>query len=336
MNITSKSVSRIPLNTLAIPLGAAGLAELWSGATEALSLPTFIGEIFWVAAAIVWLWMIAAHILRGSRSSASLHSQLVHPVQGPIAALVSIVGMLLGANLYGYWAVGGSILAAISILTTTLYAGWLLASWMSGQLKLESVHGGYFLPTVAGGYVASYAAATIGAPEVAVGAFVVASFFWVVFFAVLFARLAFRPGLPDALVPTLAIMMAPPAVAAAAWFEINGGVADLMEQALAALAVVMVLIQLALLPRYLRLKFSLGFWSFTFPTANVVTFAVAWLSIDRPAGWQVIIVVLLVGVTVLIVAIARRSILLWSAGRTKAQNPAETQLNQADNAVTAG
>ncbi|GGF31552.1 hypothetical protein [Subtercola lobariae] len=329
----STDVARIPLNTLAIPLGVAGLAELFSHSIDSLALPEFIAEIVWVVAGVVWVWMIAAHLSRAARSSATLRSQLEHPAQGPIASLVPIVGMLLGANLSGFWMLGGTILVIASLTVTALYAGWILASWMGGRLQLESVHGGYFLPTVAGGFVASYAAATIGAIPLALGAFVVAAFFWLVFFTVIFARLAFRPSLPDPLVPTLAIMMAPPAVAAAAWFAINGGVADGVEDALAALAVIMVLIQLALLPKYLRLTFSLGFWSFTFPTANVAALAVAWLHFQRPLGWQLITVALLVGVTALVVAIALGSRRIWASGRTHVENPAETQLTRADDAI---
>lgn len=332
--VSSGSIARIPLNTFAISLGVAGLAELWANATAVLDLPSIVGEIGWVVAGIVWVWMIIAHTVRGAKSPDPLQGQLRHPVQGPIASLIPIVGMLLGANLYPYWAVGGTVLIVVSLVGVTLFAAWILASWMSSRLELNSIHGGYFLPTVAGGYVASYALATIGTEPLALAFFVAASFFWVILFTLLFARLAFRPSLPDPLVPTMAIMMAPPAVAAAAWFEINGGLPDPVETSLAGLTVIMVLIQLAFLPKYVRLKFSLGFWSFTFPTANVATQAIIWLGIQRPAGWQVVVVAIVVAVTALIVAIAVKSLILRSDDRKAHRSTAESQLNRADQAVT--
>ena len=338
--LTPDDVPRIPLNTLAVPLGLAGLADLWSDSSHALGLPSGIGQTFWAIAAIGWLWMIAAHLRRGHRSTASLASQLNHPVQGPLASLVPIVGMAIAADLVDYWRIGGLVLGIASITASTIFAGWLISSWTTGRLELDSIHGGYFLPTVAAGYIAAFTAMQLGSRSVAVGAFVVATFFWVALFILLIARLAFRPALPAPLLPTLAIIMAPPAVAARAWFAIAGPRANSVQEALAALGVVMVLIELGILRRYLSLTFSLGFWSFTFPTAAVAGLAVAWLHLEHPAGWQVVAGALVLGVTALVAAIGYRSV---KALRNTRPNPtsvatvsaAETQLSQADDLVTA-
>jgi tellurite resistance protein len=72
--------------------------------------------------------------------------------------------------------------------------------------------------------------------------------------------------------------------------------------------VLLVLVQLALLPRYLRLPFSLGFWSFTFPIAAVVADAIVWLRILAPVGGAIVTVVLLAAVTLLVLSIAGRSV----------------------------
>ena len=323
-------ITRIPLNTLAIPLGLAGLADIWSDSTAALALPAVVGQMFWIIAAIGWLGMITAHLVRGHRSTATLGSQLRHPVQGPLASLVPLVGMLLADDLHAYLPIAGVVLGVASISVSTLFAGWLVSTWTTGELHWESLHGGYFLPTVAAGYIASYTAATLGSRSIAIGAFVVASFFWVALFTLLIARLAFRPSLPAPLLPTLAILMAPPAVAARAWFAIAGNNPNEVQDALAALAVVLVIVEGGILRRYLRLSFSLGFWSFTFPVAAMADLAVAWLNLERPAGWQIVVVALVVGVTALVAAIGVRSVGLWLGGRTLS---AEAQLTRADDLI---
>jgi tellurite resistance protein len=326
-------LNRIPLNTLAIPLGLTGLAEVWSAGAHDLALPRIVGEAFWIIAGIAWVWMIVAHAVRGARSAAPLSSQLAHPIQGPIAALVPIVGMLLGGNLYGFWPIGGLVLALASIVVAVLYAAWMLSFWMRGELQLENIHGGYFLPTVAGGLVVGVTASQLGLRSLAIGALIAGVFFWLILFAMLIARLALRPALPGPLVPTMAIMLAPPAVAGAAWFGINGGRIDPIEDGLAALTVIMVLLQVALLPLYRRLSFSLGFWSFTFPVAYAAAYALAWLNLLRPAAWQTIAIAIIAGVTVLIAAIGYRSIALAVAGRRTGHPIAEKQLLAADDAA---
>src|SRR6185437_3354492 len=138
-------------------------------------------------------------------------------------------------------------------------------------------HGGYLLPTVAGGLIAATTSYKVGLPVVAVAFFNVGLFFWVVISTVLLARLAFFTPLPAALTPTCAILLAPPAVAGTAWFTINGERADLLSTVLLGLLVLMALQQVALIPRYRVLPFTLGFWSFTFPLAAAGGYGIEWL-----------------------------------------------------------
>jgi tellurite resistance protein len=332
-SMTTAAPQRIPLNTLAIPLGLTGLAEVWGEAAKTLGTPAGVAEVFWIIAAVALIWIIAAHAWRGARSADRLSTQLVHPAQGPIAALVPIVGMLLGGNLYGFWAVGGLVLTVASLVAAAAFTGWILSVWMRGELKLESVHGGYFLPTVAASFVSAGTAAEVGLRPLAIGAFAVGTFFWAIMFTVLLARLAFRPALPAPLVPSLAIMIAPPAVAGAAWFVIDGGRVDTSLYGLAALTVSMLLLQFALVPRYLKLAFSLGFWSFSFPFAYVGAFGIIWLGLLRTPGWQAIIVAIVAGVSVLIVAIAVQSLRSMVHDRRAKSRAAEEQLWRADDEV---
>ncbi|MHC6222747.1 SLAC1 family transporter [Arthrobacter sp. MMS24-S77] len=305
--------TRVPLNTLAIPLGLAGLAQVWSVAASALGAPFELGQAFWLVAGISWIWTIAVHMHRGKRTGQPLSHQLTHFAQGPLAALLPIAAMLLGANLHRTIPLAGTVLTLISMGAAAAFAAWILGFWMRGQLPLESVHGGYFLPISAAGLVGALAAAQAGLDWLAVGSFAVGIFFWLVISVFFFLRLALRPTMPAPLLPTLAIMMAPPAVASAAWLTISGGQPDHVFEGLTAITVLMVLIQATLLPRYSALPFSLGFWSFTFPVASVAALAITWLHLLQPPAWQAITIGVLAAVTLLVVSIATKSILLLNA-----------------------
>lgn len=305
--------TRVPLTTLAIPLGLAGVAQVWSVATSALGLPFELGQAFWLIAAIAWIWTLAVHVHRGTRTDQPLSHQLTHFAQGPLAALLPLAAMLLGASLHRTIPLAGTVLTLISIAAATAFAAWILSFWMRGEMQLESVHGGYFLPISAAGLVGALAAAETGLDWLAVGSFAVGIFFWLVISVFFFLRLALRPTMPAPLVPTLAIMIAPPAVASAAWLAISGGRPDHVFEGLTAMTVFMVLIQVMLLPRYRALPFSHGFWSFTFPVASVAALAITWLHLLQPPAWQAITIGVLAAVTVLVVLIAAKSILLLIA-----------------------
>jgi tellurite resistance protein len=307
--------NRIPLSTLSISLGLAGLAELWSETGRALRWGDAIGQAFWALAAIVWVLTIVTHSIRGAGSKESFASQLKNPVQGPVAAIWPIVGMILGENLERYWSLGGRVLVIASIVASALFAAWLMTHFMNDGLKLESVHGAYFLPVAAASFVAAAVLPSIGMSGAATGAFFVGVLFWIFTFALFFSRLAFGGPFPGPLAPTIAIMAAPPVVAGAAWFGLSGSRLDAVDYWLAATTVLMLLVQLALVPRYVKLAFTLGFWSFTFPFAYAGVYGIEWLDIVKPAGWQPIVLAILASVTVLIAVIAVKSVLLVSRGR---------------------
>jgi len=304
---------RIPLNTLAIPFGVSGLAETWTFAGAYLDFSQWLSVALWSSAAVTWLWVLGAHIRRGAIVRIPLREQLAHPAQGPIAALGHVVFILLGVAIGPYSLITAQIIIGVGIVVAIVFAGWFIGKVLRGGIPVDAVHGGYFLPTAAGGYIASYASASLGWSGLAAGLFWFATLGWVVTFCLLTARLALRPALPDALVPTLAILVAPPAVGGLAWFEMHPHVIDTAQSFLGITLVVMLLAQLVLLGMYRRIRFTLGFWSFTFPFAAVGSYGIAWLTALNVPGGQVIAVLLALAVTVLVLTIALLSLRLVSA-----------------------
>ncbi|WP_419707197.1 transporter [Promicromonospora sp. NFX87] len=325
--------SRIPLNTFAIALGVAGVAETWSAASAVVELPTAVPQIFWGLAAVALLWLITAHSVRGIRTKSPLGEQLRHPAQGPLAAIVPVIGMLLGGDLVARSPVAGTVLVLVSLTAASVFAGWLVSTWTAGHVELGALHGGYLLPTVAGGFVAAGAADAIGLRDLGWAAFGVASLFWVVMTTLLIARLISRPPLPDALVPTLTVVVAPPAVGGLALFALTDHVSTPLSLAFAGLTAILAIAQIALIPRYRRLAFTLGFWSFTFPVAAVVSYTITWLGVDGVPGAGVIAVVLAVATTVFVGGMGVRS--LAALVGAKARRHEEAVLTDADDADAA-
>ncbi|WP_263427434.1 hypothetical protein [Nocardioides mangrovi] len=116
---------------------------------------------------------------------------------------------------------------------------------------------------------------------------------WCLIGAVLLGRLALGPPLPSALVPTLAILSAPPAVLGNALHAL-GDATGPVQQLILGTFVLLVGVQLVLVPRYAALPFGLGWWAYTFTVAASATYAIRWLSAtDDPLGralsWLVVV-----------------------------------------------
>jgi len=302
------SATRIPLNTFAMALGLTGVAATWSAASTVAHVPGPIAQAFWGLSALVTIWLLTAHTVRGARSGASLRAQLRDPVQGPLAVIVPLVGMLIGVDVLPWLPVVGSTVVIVSMIVAALYAGWLMSTWMTGRIDLGAIHGGYILPPVAGGFITASAADALGLQGLGWAAFGVGCLFWVIMTTLLLVRIASRPPLPEPLVPTLAVLMAPPAVGGLALFALTDRVSSPLSLAFAGLAAILVIAQLAALPHYRRLPFTLGFWSFTFPVAAVTTYAITWLDVvDAPLAGS-LAVILAAAVTIFVLVIGVRSL----------------------------
>jgi tellurite resistance protein len=98
----------------------------------------------------------------------------------------------------------------------------------------------------------------------------------------------------------VAIQVAPPVVAGNAWFEINGYQADPVALMLAGYAVLMIMVQLRLAPRYLQVPFGHGSWAFSFSYAAACTAGVRWLGVEMPPAQSALTWLILAVITAFI------------------------------------
>ena len=126
--------------------------------------------------------------------------------------------------------------------------------------------------------------------------------------AVVVNRLLLVKLLPPPLRPTMAIELAPPAVGGIAYLLIHGPTPDPVAYFLAGYAALMALVQLRLIPLYARTPFSPAFWSFTFAWCAAANLAVRWLAIEHPAGETLWASLVTAAASLLVLAIAARTV----------------------------
>src|SRR5579875_1995234 len=250
------SAPRIPLNFLGIPFGLAGLAGTWLAFAHEGHAPAAVGDVLLAASAITWIGLVVTYLLHVGAERKRLVADLLDPIASPFASLAVITPVLLAAEgVYPHAAVAGRTLVDVFIALTVLLGAWLTGQWIYGPLDFMKLHPGYFLPTVAGGLVASIGAADVGQSRLAETLFGLGVVCWLVVGSMILGRLFFQPSLPAPLLPTLAIEVAPAAVASLAHFAQNGDRVDTVAAFLAGYGALMVLAQLRLLPAFLRLRF---------------------------------------------------------------------------------
>ena len=306
----------VPLNLFGIPFGLLGLADCWLAAAGFGLAPVALGRALVAIAVLVWLVVGTARLRAAWPLRTPSGPGITDPVAGPFASLAVITPMLAAAaGLYPLSHGAGTVVVDVLIAVTVILGGWFTGQWIYRPVPLAAMHPGYFLPTVAGGFVASASAALVGQVRMAEILFGLGLVCWIVLGSIVLGRLVLGPPLAPALVPTLAIEVAPAAVATFALFVMNGHRVDLAVRLLAGYGLLMVLAQVRLVPAYVRLRFMPSLWAFTFSWASVVSAGVLWLGITHPAGWRTAAYALLVVISVAILALALRTGLALGRGQ---------------------
>jgi tellurite resistance protein len=304
---------RIPPGFFGIALGLSGLAALWAFAVATFGGPAAVGDGLGVFAAAVWIVLTVAYLRQGPRQ---ILADARDATVGPFLAAPVMSAYVLAAGVLEPHAPGTARAIVIAFLVVgLLVSGLLTGQWLTGGLEEATFGPAFFLPGIGIGFVGADAAATVGLHSIAELFFGIGIAGWVLISSVALNRMFFRPRLAPALIPTMAIEMAPAAVAGNAYFLIHAGPPDLLLLGLSGYGAVMTIAQIRLLPLYRTLSFTPGFWAFTFPPANMALFALRWLELEHPAGGSAYAWVLVAAITALVGAIGARTILAAARGQ---------------------
>jgi tellurite resistance protein len=304
------AATRIPPNFFGFAFGLAGLSETWAVAAHDGRAPRAVATVLAATSGVVWLIVLAGYVRYAFADRSVFRRDLLDPIAAPFLSLAVIGPMLWTVvGIAPYFPSGAKVIFDVFLVLTVLLGGWFTGQWIYGPLEFDKLHPGYFLPTVAGGLVAADGAALLGQKTLAEVAFGLGVICWLILGSMILGRLLFRPQLPTPLLPTLAIEVAPAAVASLAWLDTHGDRIDVVAAFLAGYGLLMIIAQLRLLPVYARLPFMPSTWAFTFSWAAVASAGLHWVNDDRPPGYVGYEYLLLGAISLLIGGIAARTLL---------------------------
>jgi tellurite resistance protein len=295
-------------NLFSIPFGLAGLAAVWRLMAGVYGSPLGISDALCLIAAVAWLGLTVGALRRWTSVPGNFAAEARDPVYSPFLALPAIVGMLLAVGLEPHAPGVAKVVFLVFFALTIGFGGWLTGEWVLGELDATRFHPGYYLPSCAGGFIGAQGCALFGLEGLGWLSFGFGAISWLILASQVSGRLFFVGRLPEGLLPTMAIELAPPCVGGAAYFQLHGTSPDPIAYMLAGYAGLMVLVQLRLLPVYLRVPFGAGFWSFTFSWCAAAALAIRWLEATAPAGAVTWAAILAGAASLLVGAIALRSL----------------------------
>jgi tellurite resistance protein len=275
-NATTSRLENFPVSWFAMIMGLAGLTLAWGNAEKTLELGFALSPILLPLAAALFVLLAGLFVAKAIAFREATMAEFRHPVKLAFVPTTSIALILLSvASLGRYpeasfwlWSIGTGLHLAL-----TLY---VLSSWIHHEhYQIAHLNPAWFIPVV-GNVLVPIAGVHHASPEISWFFFSVGLFFWPVLTAIIFYRLIFHGSLPERFMPTLFIFIAPPAVAFISYYHLVG-VVDGFAHVLYGIALFFTLLLITQAGRFVRLKFFLSWWAYSFPLAavTIATFIMA-------------------------------------------------------------
>lgn len=264
----SPRLKHFPISFFAIIMGLSGLAIAVQRAEKILLLPGDTGvRLAWFAA-MVFSLLLLIYTAKLIRFRDEVIKELRHPIKLSFFPAISISMVLLSIAFMTSNSQLALALLCIGAPLHLFFTLFVLSRWI-GQTNFEIQHSNpsWFIPVV-GNILVPITAVEFGFTEISWFFFSIGLIFWLVLMAIIFNRIIFHHPLPEKLIPTFFILIAPPAVGFIAYVKLSGGV-DHFARILLYFALFIVLLLLALCRKFYGIKFYLSWWAYSFPVAAI-------------------------------------------------------------------
>lgn len=264
-----------PLSVFSVVMGITGLGLTWRKAHLFYGAPPWIAEILLLCGAVLFgLFSLyfGYRLMMGMPwpEHLSISEQFERLC---FAATVPLSLLLLSAAILPYatqparwlWIVGGTMQFSLGLATVSLL--------IRGPHPPAILTPLLFLP-LAGNLLGPVSGVPLGFAGASWFMFTTGLIAWLVLLVLLFGRLAGFRAIPAEKLPAMAIFITPPALAFMAYSELNHALIDFPGHLFFFAGLFFLLLNLAMIDRFIRTPFSIRCWSFSFPLAALAGAAI--------------------------------------------------------------
>jgi tellurite resistance protein len=268
--LDSRRLPNFPIAFFAMVMGLSGLTIASEKAQQVFAIDLGFNLNLWMAGttAAVFALLALVYLAKLVVYPRTVLEELRHPIKLNFFAAISISLLLLSiaflpvdeAISRPLWMIGASL-----HLLFTLY---IVSVWIHHEhFEVHHMNPAWFIPAV-GNVLVPVAGVHLGFIDISWFFFSIGMLFWGSLMTIIFYRLLFHAPIPERFMPTLFILIAPPAVGFIAYMRLVGEL-DPVAMVLYFIALFLTLLLFAQARYFARLRFFLSWWAYTFPLAAI-------------------------------------------------------------------
>jgi tellurite resistance protein len=264
----SPRLQNFPVAWFAMIMGLTGLTLAWRKAEEILHLNFAPSPWLRLLATGLFACLAVLYAVKIIKYRVAAGKELAHPIKMHFVPAVSIALILLSIAWLPVSAPYSKLLWLAGVALHLVLTLYVISQWMHHS-KFEIVHlnPAWFIPVV-GNILVPIAGVAHAPLEVSWFFFSIGLVFWPVLLTIILYRVIFHASLPERLMPTLFILIAPPAVGFISYVKLTGEV-DAFAQVLYHSALFFTLLLFSQIRHFSNLKFFLSWWAYSFPLAAI-------------------------------------------------------------------
>lgn len=300
----------LPIGLFGSVLGLTGLSVAWQIAATHYALPHWIADAIGFSAIVAFVLLCFGYAWKIAMAPQAVRAEFRHPIAGNLFGTFFISLLLLPIVLSRInlliaqvsWVVGAAGMIGFAFL--------IVNRWFSDRHQIAHATPAWIIPVVglldlplALPYLALPPMPGLGMFAVSVGLF-----FTIPLFTLIFSRLVFEEPMPEALRPSLMILVAPFAVGHSAYTTVAGA-PDRFSDALYMLTLFILAVSLGQM-RFLRkcCPFRVSWWAVSFPLAASAIAALHFAETSSNLFSEAVALALLALATVVITGLFTRTL----------------------------
>lgn len=281
-----------PITSYAIVMGLSGLTIAFGKFYHMQWLPKFFydGLLFFTFA--LFLVITFLYGLKTMRHFEEVKADFKHRIRINFFSAISISFILLSIAFMTYWPFLSMVLWWIGLILHTFLMLHTISFWIQHNFEIQFMNPAWFIPVV-GNMLIPIAGVDYMPKAFSFIYFAIGFFFWIILFAIFLNRAIFHHQLPQKFIPTLFILIAPPAIGFIAYIRIAQSW-DSFAVFMLFVAYFFVALLLFLYKSFKNLQFFISWWAFTFPLMAITIASVVAYQVSNQTIYKYLAFILLV------------------------------------------
>jgi len=261
-------LASFPVSFFAMVMGMAGLTIGWEKAQHVLNLNLGIDSWAIGATSALFGFLLLIYVSKISLYWQAVVGELRHPVKLNFFPTISISLLLLSIAFLPLEPQASRVLWMAGTTLHLLFTLFVVNTWIHHEhFKVHHMNPAWFIPAV-GNVLVPVAGVPLGYPDISWFFFSIGILFWVILMTIVMYRVIFHDPIEARLMPTLFILIAPPAVGFIAYMRLVPEL-DPFARILYYAALFLTLLLFTQASRFIKLKFFLSWWAYSFPLAAI-------------------------------------------------------------------